>query len=436
MTSVQRMRTAAAIAQSALAASDAIPPMPTAALRLATEELAVLPPQWQAIGHCDGIGPWIDLAASVESKGLWSEAWELLSALADRLDAAAQHGDDPVQQQFRRAAVAFLCARRGRVARMSSRLDVAMAYQQEAARRARTIRHPAVMQDVLPNAWLGLCVSVVEVGNYPRAMRLARRVLHPEVPVIHQVQALVMMALCARKMGRLPEALRYLWRAFDLNTNPRIHTDVLASLGEIANSAGAWLASVRARLSLLAQPVQARVATPSLSGLLEIAAAQFTHHEAWQQLHETVRSSLWGRTWMQLTDDPSSLLDELIRLGNAVIENDSVNGALFVREKITPHDLVVLRIALARLLLAARRHAQAAAQLREASRSAEAARFNERTFQIDDLLTRAEQQTDTPPDSPNRTPTARRRPLSGVWERFEALPIDGDVIDSTEALAR
>lgn len=417
------MRSAAAIAYSALQAVTSIPPVPLAARRLAAPELAELTPQWQSVGHCDGIGAWIDLAACTESQGLWTEAWEILSLLSERLeDAIARDETDSSQREFRRAAVAFLCARRGRIARMSSRLDIAMSFQQDAMRRARSIRHPAVLRDVLPHAWLGLSVSVVELGNYPRATRLARRTLHPDVPTSHQVHALIMLALCARKTGRLTLALRYLWRAHDLNTSPQLHADVLASLGEVAYSAGAWLPSVRARLTLLAYPVQARVATPAFAGLLEITAAQRHDRTACEQLERTIRASRWGKQWLARGDGTPSLIDAMVDLGNAVIANDSVNGALFVREKITPHDLVVLRIALARLLLADGRRPQAAAQLREASALADQAHFHERTFQIDQLRDQAERESEPPAAA--SAPVAFARRTSAAWERFASLPID------------
>lgn len=383
-----------------------MPEFPTS-LRLTVDELLrQIPPQWRQVGKWGRIGPWIDLAALIEFGGLWDEAWDVLALLSVAVERAADDelahfSEDHIQRPadpaaHRTALLAFLIARRGRVARLAGRLDTAAECYREALMRAESQESSLFWEDVYPSAWIGRCVLAVERGNYPQARAAALRAVRETVPRAHRAQAHQMLALIDRKAGRFDRALHHLWEAHDQTDGHPMHrAEILLSLAEVAQQLGDHCASLRARLFVLQEQRAARIVIPALAGLIENVTNQLETEDRCGSCY----AQFARIRWFPAVEDAHKSARKLVQLAAQVADGVVPSGLL--DGECLPHDVVVLQIACARLLRALG-EVKAASDLAMRSR-AEAQRlgFYERVFQSESLEV-IEQSSLSDPPLPDR----------------------------------
>lgn len=367
------LQSVALLARGSLRGAKALPAVPRGIEQVIGEALDELPPQWHSIGSAAPRGRWIELAALLEAHGAWDDAWDLLAAVGEvvtRSDASPNF-------------VAFLSARRGRVARQAGRLDTADACYAGAL--AMADRHEnTYLTDVYPSAWLGRCVLAVERGNYPQARSFAKRAIAPGIPVAHQAQAHQMLALIERKAGRLNAALSHLWQAHDLaDVHPAHQAAVLGSLAELAAERGEGCAALRAWVSILRVPRAQRMVTPTLISILNLLARYVIQGDPCQQCLQVLRVQPWASS-VTVADTMTDAARHLVDQTSAITVGDRPLTGLGV--PLTPHDFVELQITRSRLLLTLGEHERGAAAAHAAHKLAQTLGFYERLFQAEPLL--------------------------------------------------
>ena len=329
----EQLQGAAALLLSALRLSESIPALPEATREIITAGARDLPPQTASMGTRSRVTRWIDAAAVLESQGLWQASWELLHLLLDRC-----RSDSPTDAARR----AFVHARLGRVARVAGHVDDAEHWYRDALQLSERLPDAMQWSDARPHALLGLCILAVSRGNYAKGQSYARRVLHENAPTLYQVQAFLVFALIKRKLGRSPEALTWLWRAFDaLPVDDVRQIDVLITLAETAVELQQPEAAVRARLAALALARTPRHAAAALSGLLAIAA--HVHGSREVRFTQHLEQSAWGHALStRLATPPSRAM--LLRATQEWIANPEAFG-------LQPYDVTLLHIGAVRLAL-------------------------------------------------------------------------------------
>lgn len=260
-----------------------------------------LPPSVATFSHLPIVKQWIDAAAVAESEGLHDAAWDVLGRLVERAVPELSAEDAS-------ALVAFVWARRGRIARMASRFDDADACYREAMRLAVRAPEAERWRDGYPHAVLGLSVLSLRRGNYPRAIRLARRVLAPgrRVPVPYRVQAHLMLGLTYRKRRSFRTAVRHLWSAYDLlAVGDGRRAEVLVGLAEVASDAGALDAALEALLAVLEGPSLPRIALPTLASLVDVVRRGTGSHGE-QARMGMIERSRWGVRALEARSEPTA----------------------------------------------------------------------------------------------------------------------------------
>lgn len=377
MTTSLELQGAATLARALLCGATRLPALPPDIVSVVNPAWDTLPPQWYSVGHTDHAARWIDLAALVEADGQWDAAWDLLAAMTETL--SADFGAE------RRNLLAFLCARRGRVARMAGRLETAEACYAQAL--AEADRHTeGYWADVYPAAWLGRSVLAVERGNYPEAKRCAQAAIRPHVPTAHHAQAYQMLALIARKAGDVSGALHALWRAHDCRDGHPVHqAAILVSLAEVAAEAGEPCAAIRAWVAILTNAGVPRFVAPCLIGLLGAFAHHLSHTDPCGACAECIAQSPWADIDVDTTH-PSlvTAARALDRTAQRVLAHEHIIGIGV--PPLPPHDQVELLLMRSRLLRALGATTEAADTASQAEAEATRFGFHERTFQSADLV--------------------------------------------------
>ncbi len=329
----EQLQGAAALLLSALRISQSIPALPEATREIIDAGTRDLPPQTASMGTRSRFARWIDAAAVLESQGLWQASWDLLQLLLDRC-----RSDTPMDGARR----AFVHARLGRVARVAGHVDDAEHWYRDALQLSQRLPEAMQWSDARPHALLGLCILAVSRGNYAKGQSYARRVLNANAPDLYHVQAFLVFALIERKLGRSPEALTWLWRAFDaLPVDDVRQIDVLITLAETALELQHPEAAVRARLAALALARTPRHAAAALSGLLAIAAHMHGSREV--RFAQHLEQSAWGHALStRLATPPSRAM--LLRATQEWIANPEAFG-------LQPYDVTLLHIGAVRLAL-------------------------------------------------------------------------------------
>jgi hypothetical protein len=333
------LRGAVLLAYGELAGAEGLPVVPDcvqAAMRPVIERLQVpaasLPPD-----HV--VYQWLAVAAAAESQGLFDESWDLLDALEDRVAESTLH-DEPLR--FRVASL--VSARRGRVARMAGRHDDAEVWYAQAIRLARRCPAEDRWADGMPHALLGLAALASNRGNYPEARRLVQRVL-AQSKVVHDcylVPAHLIMQVICRKLGLMDEALRSVWEAHDLLTPPDARLpEVLNALGEVATEMNAPVPAVRARLAVLASAAAPRLAVGALAGVLSSLVRLPADLRG--RCEAEIARSPWGRHVLSSRTEPT-VSARLLGAARPWLDEADSRG-------LTPFDVVLLGLGLARMAL-------------------------------------------------------------------------------------
>jgi tetratricopeptide (TPR) repeat protein len=370
-----RLVGAARYAQGWLIGADEMPEFPTALERELGPALDALPAQWHSVGNVERTGRWIEFAALVEANGHWDAAWDVLAAISTVLAVGKSAAGLNV--------LAFLSARRGRVARMAGRLDDAEECYAVALQSADR-SDPAFAADVYPMVWLGRSVLSVERGNYPRARRCASRALRDVVPSGHRAQAHQILGLIERKVGRLDVSLRHLWNAHDLSDgHPTHQAAIKTALAETVAAQGETCAAMRAWLSVLGEAQPPRLAVPSLVGVMRALYGITEQGDPCGRCLRLIREQPWA-TALRTT----RTLDELIR-GIVTLAADIVVGsaeASLRLSQLTPHEIVEMQLARSELLAALGEHDDSRAVAQSAQQTSEQLGLHERTFQSEALV--------------------------------------------------
>jgi tetratricopeptide (TPR) repeat protein len=393
-----------------------LPELPDDLLRSFASAMEALPRQWQEVGGVAKSGPWLTFAALVEAHGQWGAAWDLLSAMTTALQPAA---GDPAHANL----LAFLDARRGRVARTEGRIEVASDCFDGALAKATSAELATYFADVFPTVWLGRSVLAAERGNYPEARQAARRVLRPQVPAAHRAQAYQMLALAEQKAQRPHLALEHLWRAYDASDgHPAHRTALLASMSDVVAAEGHLCAAVRGWLTVLESPASARALAPACVTLLDIIGNHVRVGDPCGSCAALIANSSLvkeevGGALSRLM--PGAVVGALDVVAERVSTGQLTSSPI---PQVTAHDLVEVTLARGRAQLAIG-HADAARRLAAAARSdALQAGFHERVFQADILLNQIDSVSDECAIS-NRVPEApvRRAKGKGTSGRTRAV---------------
>ncbi|MBY0491453.1 MAG: tetratricopeptide repeat protein [Gemmatimonadaceae bacterium] len=376
---------ASMLAQSALRGSRELPPFPSDLRRLLGAALRELPPQWFEVGRYQNSGIWIELAALIEAAGLFDEAWDLLSAMADVISShptARGERSSPSDDLEAATLRSFLWARRGRVSRMAGRLDNAEACYGEALAGPELHARPAFWSDVYPWAWIGRAVLAVERGNYPAARTFALKALDTRVPSGHQAQAHVMLALFDRKRQRHDRALHHLWSAHDLSDNHPVHqAEILVALGEVALQLGDTCAAIRAWRAVLSLNRTPRMVAPAVVGLMDAMASQYQGGDPCGECSSLIARSTW---FVQPSESRGDVPRRMASLVGRLCNHESLPA--LIAGELARHDTVELQLARARLLFTIGETSAAIGLASSLRADAVQLGFHERVFQIDALL--------------------------------------------------
>ncbi len=374
------LRGSVVLARAILDGASTIPALPVEIVRPCGDAIAALPPQWRTVGDYEGSGAWIDFAALVEAYGYFTEAWELLATLAAVLEAAEA---DPIRDNL----IAFLWARRGRIARTAGWLPTAEDCYLESLVVA-SIDHDSYWTDVYPTAWIGRCVLAVERGNYPEARRCARQALHESIPRAHRAQAHQMLALIARKAGKLSLALEHLWAAFDQSDGHAAHQiEIISSLAEVAAEGGHNCAALRGWHYVISHPAPGRALAPALIGIQQVVGLWLAEAgDPCGTCIDLLAQSWWIRGIPSAaTSSPLGRLAwQVARVAQTIADGPA--NPKFSDRVVSLHDRIELRLATARLLLALDAPEEATRLASRVRSEAEAAGFHERAFQSEGVL--------------------------------------------------
>jgi tetratricopeptide (TPR) repeat protein len=379
--------------------------------------MATLPSASASFGSESDVSTWIDVAAVAEAHGLHDIAWDLLGNLREYATPLLSTTDAV-------ALKAFVWARRGRIARISGRLEDADACYREAI--AKTPRAPSVerWRDALPHALLGLSVLAARRGNFPHASRLAARVLAPGdvVPSMYRLQAHLTLGLTYRKRRLLSTAVGHLWSAFDLlKREDALRAELLITLAEVAIEAGAFDAALDVLLVVLDWPLMPRVMIPAVASLLDLLRRGQHVAGASDRVARIARSD-WGHRCLTERAKPS-VISRVLEFAESLARSEPALRA--------PSDQVLIALAIAECSFAFGEIARAALWIAAVEDAATAMHFHEQQFRVEALreaLRTAEDRgsaTSSPaPVSWSRT-TSARYPRGAAWRRFRTVAISG-----------
>jgi|GEM_PF-3455098 len=365
----------------------------------------LLPPQCASFTDDDDFVAWVTVAAIAEAYGQFDVAWELI----EQLQWILRHGESNESVQAR---LAFLWARRGRIARTAGRLLDAEECYREALSISARAKSLATWGDARPHAHLGLAILAVGKGNYPQALRAANAVVNASslVPTLYQVQAHLLLALLFRKRHAAFAALEHLWLAFDLLEAGDVRRlDILVSLAEVASEQGNHDAALRARLIALANPLVPRVEAAALAGLLDVASREDVGSQSEREAR--IMGSSWGQRVLAPREE-TTVYERLVSYTTERVESPD--------NAFTPHDVVLLAFGLCRI---ARSMGDTELDLRWLSRAealAQAHGFHEREFEAHSLREDGSLKAAIR-RSPHSSPKFRSGGTRASWARFETL---------------
>lgn len=325
---IERLRGAAMLAVASLQSSPTLPAVPVCIRREMRSHFSRLPPQFAGISPNSTLGIWLRISSVFEANGLIDEAWQVLRRL-ETLHIKDDHNTIAVR--------ALVFARFGRVARLSGNLEDSARWYRKSFKIARTLPESMRWRDAAPSALLGLGMTYIGLGNYPRAESYLLKVFsrHKRIHQIYRFHTRMALSLVFRKRSRLVEAASLLVDGLSeiSRRDPRWPELVVAS-AEIATDLGAAEAAISGYLAVLAVANTPRVASAALAGLLIILSKLSESRR--RHFVSTILTSGWGRHHLgDVCSTNAEPFNRLLTLSQGWVDDSRRIG-------LSPHDQAIL----------------------------------------------------------------------------------------------